>query len=97
MALCMNDEILLLQLKRGNQLAFTSIYNKYAREAYVLAFKYLGSKELAEDAVQNLFLKIWNIREEIDETRPFNYFFVYYSSKQSAECVARLQERLFCA
>ena len=39
----MNDEILLLQLKRGNQLAFTSIYNKYAREAYVLAFKYLGS------------------------------------------------------
>lgn len=70
----MNDEILLLQLKRGNQFAFTSIYNKYAREAYVLAFKYLGSKELAEDAVQNLFLKIWNIREEIDETRPFNYF-----------------------
>ena len=61
MALCMNDEILLLQLKRGNQLAFTSIYNKYAREAYVLAFKYLGSKELAEDAVQNLFLKIWNM------------------------------------
>lgn len=39
-----------------------------------MAFKYLGSKELAEDAVQNLFLKIWNIREEIDETRPFNYF-----------------------
>ena len=67
----MNEEpqILLTRLVEGNHLAFASIYKKYARQAYTLAFKYLGSKELAEDAVQNLFLKLWRNRAEIDTSR----------------------------
>lgn len=62
-------QILLTRLVEGNHLAFASIYKKYARQAYTLAFKYLGSKELAEDAVQNLFLKLWRNRAEIDTSR----------------------------
>ena len=34
-------------------------------------------KKQTEDAVQNLFLKIWNIRADIDENKPFKYFFIY--------------------
>jgi RNA polymerase sigma-70 factor (family 1) len=70
----MDDEILVSQLKEGNHLAFTSLYKQYAAQAYSLAYKYLCNKDMAEDVVQNLFLKIWDIREDIDETRPFNRF-----------------------
>lgn len=70
----MVDEILLQHIKEGSQLAFASLYKKYAHNVYALSYKYLGSKEAAEDAVQNLFLKIWNIRADIDENKPFEYF-----------------------
>ena len=46
----------------------------YAAQTFSLAFKYLQNKELAEDAVQNLFLKLWLKKEEIDETKPINRY-----------------------
>lgn len=70
----MDDIALTIQLKQGNQLAFTILYNTYSEQAYRFAFKYLCNKELAEDAVQNLFMKIWSKRASLDETRPLNHF-----------------------
>ena len=61
-------------LKEGNQLAFSIVYKMYAAQTFSLAFKYLLNKELAEDAVQNLFLKLWLKKEEIDETKPINRY-----------------------
>ena len=55
----MDDSALTHQLKQGNQLAFTILYDTYSEQVYRLAFKYLCNKELAEDAVQNLFMKVW--------------------------------------
>ncbi len=69
-----DETIWVKQLIKGNQLAFSFLYNKYAEQTYLLSLKYLGNKALAEDAVQNLFLKIWIKREEIDENKPFNRF-----------------------
>ena len=60
--------------KEGKQLAFSIVYKTYAAQTFSLAFKYLLNKELAEDAVQNLFLKLWLKKEEIDETKPINRY-----------------------
>lgn len=49
-------QALVKALKEGNQLAFSIVYKTYAAQTFSLAFKYLLNKELAEDAVQNLFL-----------------------------------------
>src|SRR3712207_6804505 len=70
--LSMEEKTLVVQLKRGNCLAFTVIYKKYARQAYILSFKYLCNKALAEDAVQNLFMKLWLKREDLREDIPIN-------------------------
>ena len=67
-----NEAILISELKQGSRPAFSCIYKKYAYDAYLLAFKYLGSKEMAEDAVQNLFIKLWDIRDMLDENLPIN-------------------------
>ena len=67
-----NESALVSDLKQGSRPAFSCIYKKYAQDAYILAFKYLGSKELAEDAVQNLFIKLWEIRDTLDESHPIN-------------------------
>ena len=70
----MDDISLIRLLKQGNQLAFSIIYQTYARQTFSLSFKYLCNKELAEDAVQNLFLKLWSKRAELDEHRPLNRY-----------------------
>lgn len=67
-------QALVKALKKGNQLAFSIVYKTYAAQTFSLAFKYLLNKELAEDAVQNLFLKLWLKKEEIDETKPINRY-----------------------
>ena len=67
-------QALVKALKEGNQLAFSIVYKTYAAQTFSLAFKYLLNKELAEDAVQTLFLKLWLKKEEIDETKPINRY-----------------------
>ena len=67
-------QALVKALKEGNQLAFSIVYKTYAAQTFSLAFKYLLNKELAEDAVQNLFLKLWLKKEEIDETKPIKRY-----------------------
>ena len=67
-------QALVKALKEGNQLAFSIVYKTYAAQTFSLAFKYLLNKELAEDAVQSLFLKLWLKKEEIDETKPINRY-----------------------
>lgn len=96
----MDDSALTHQLKQGNQLAFTILYDTYSEQVYRLAFKYLCNKELAEDAVQNLFMKVWIKRTSLDESRPLNHFlftvlkneFTYYPSRsqESYLCFGRL-------
>ena len=57
-------QALVKALKGGNQLAFSIVYKMYAAQTFSLAFKYLQNKELAEDAVQNLFLREFEIKSK---------------------------------
>ncbi len=56
------DEDLLAQLQQESEEAFTVIYERYHKLLYVLAYKYLKSTCASEDAVQQVFLKLWEDR-----------------------------------
>ena len=56
------DEELLTLLRNNDENAFTAIYERYHKGLYVIACKYLKEQELAKDAVQNIFLKLWEYR-----------------------------------
>ena len=56
------DDELLILLQKGNERAFTAIYERYHKLLYVLAYKYLKDNETAKDAVQQIFLKLWESR-----------------------------------
>lgn len=57
-----SDEELLVSLRQGSEDAFTIIYERYHKLLYVLAYKYLKSSYSSEDAVQYIFLKLWESR-----------------------------------
>jgi RNA polymerase sigma-70 factor (family 1) len=56
---------LLRQLGAGSEYAFTRLFDQYRGTIYGVALKFLKSPVLAEEIVQDVFLKVWHKREEI--------------------------------
>lgn len=62
-----NEHIDISKIRQGNEFAFVQFYRQYAQQAYLMSYKYLGNKDMAEDAVQELFVKLWEHRAELDD------------------------------
>ena len=72
-----DDYYLVKQMQEhDSQLAFTHLYKKYGRAVYVLCYHYLHSAELAEDALQDIFFRIWDKRRTKDKTHLSETFFL---------------------
>ena len=68
------DNILLKEIKKGSQTAFIQLYDRYHKVLYVVAYKYLSEGELAKDAVQEVFTKLWEDKALLDvQTSLKNY------------------------
>jgi RNA polymerase sigma-70 factor (ECF subfamily) len=59
------DAELLIRLQEDDQYAFTSIYNKYWKNLYAVAYSILKDKTICEDIVQDIFINVWNKRKSI--------------------------------
>lgn len=60
------DAVLLQLLKQGDREAFTQLYERYWLKLFDNAFKRLANREQAEDIVQNIFVRFWQRREELN-------------------------------
>jgi RNA polymerase sigma-19 factor, ECF subfamily len=69
-----DEDRLAFLLANGNEEAFTQVYNKYWNKVYSISLIYLKSVQLAEDAVQEVFLKIWTKREQLLNVRNLQAF-----------------------
>ena len=69
-----DDKFLVFQLKKGNEKAFNSLYDKYLLDVYHFSLSLLKSKDHAMEVVQEVFLKIWITRDAIDENKNFKSF-----------------------
>ena len=57
------------QLKRGESTAIESLYDRYGRLAYGLAFRILNERSAAEDVVQDAFVSVWRNAAGFDASR----------------------------
>jgi RNA polymerase sigma-70 factor (ECF subfamily) len=63
-----DDSALVSQIAQGDAIAFGRLYDRYAKAVYALAVHLLGTSE-AEEAVQEIFLRLWNNASQFDATR----------------------------
>lgn len=71
-----SEERILQALSEGDERAFLKIYETYWYKVFLIAYKRLGDKDIAEELTQDLFLKLWDRREELRPQKLANYLFV---------------------
>jgi RNA polymerase sigma-70 factor (family 1) len=65
---------LLKGLKKSDHESFREIFDRYSNPLYRFSLSYLKSKEAAEDVVQEVFIKIWDKRKDIDTSKSFQSY-----------------------
>ncbi len=63
------DQKLISLLKEDSEYAFQLIYDQHRNRIYVTAIRFLKSPLIAQDVVQEVFLKLWFERKNIDASK----------------------------
>src|SRR3954451_19465342 len=63
------DEDLMQLVRRGDTFAFEVVYERHATAAFSLAYRMTGTRNVAEDVVQEAFLSLWRSGARYDRTR----------------------------
>lgn len=78
-----DDEYCLMKIKGGDEFFFNIIFEKYRDQLFTYLYKVLKSKEVAEEIVLDVFLKLWHGREVITEIQNLEAF-LYSIAKNKA-------------
>ena len=70
-----SDEKLFELIKKGNELAFDTLYNRYWEVLYTKTASLLSDESAAQDIIQNLFIKLWIRRAEIRNDNIVGFLF----------------------
>ncbi len=65
------DYIVLKKITKGNVGAFEVLYDTYFNRLASYAYTFLKSNELAKEITQEVFLRVWEKREQLDVQYPF--------------------------
>ncbi len=66
-----DDDQLITRAVAGDRGAFESLYDRYSAAVFGVALKMLGDREVAEDAVQEIFWRVWRRLASFDRSRAF--------------------------
>lgn len=68
------DVDLLGKLKAGDELAFERLYQIYSPQIYKKLLKLLKQENIAEELLQDVFVKVWEKRDVIDLEKSFRAY-----------------------
>jgi RNA polymerase sigma-70 factor (ECF subfamily) len=69
-----NDHLLLQQIAERNELAFKTLFDAYKDRLYHYIHGMVKSKEVAEEIVMDVFLKLWLGKELVNQIENFDAF-----------------------
>lgn len=68
------NEELVARFREGDMNAFQMIYNSFCEPLYRFAFSYLKDSFEAEEIIQDVFLKVWEKRADVDVQKSFKSY-----------------------
>jgi len=61
----LSDQILIGEIRKGNKQVFKSLYNSYFELLIQFAYRIVFDKDVCKDLVQEVFITLWEKREEV--------------------------------
>jgi len=80
---------LLIRLKNGDMLAFDKIYERYSHKLFSFVFKILKNEAEADDIVQEVFVKIWESRENMSDHKFLNSYVFTIAYNNSIDLIRK--------
>jgi RNA polymerase sigma-70 factor (ECF subfamily) len=87
-----NENELLKQVVQGDEIAFEQLFQLYKNKLFAFIYQLSGSVTIAEDVLQDVFLKIWRNRTRLTGIDNFNAY-LYRMAQNHAVNVLRRQSR----
>lgn len=89
----MQQDLLIVQLQEGSEKAFENIYNIYSTSLYGIIFSILRDDKIAEEILQDVFLKIWESANTYDPSK--GRFFTWTLNIARNASIDKLRSREF--
>lgn len=82
--------MLIQQLRQNDAAAYIALYNRYHVKLYNWLIRFVKLPELAEDIVQETFLKIWEIRHRLQPDQSFGAYLYRISRNRAFKLLKRI-------
>ncbi|UYQ90965.1 sigma-70 family RNA polymerase sigma factor [Chitinophaga horti] len=85
------EKALLQQLATGDEYAFRSICETYTPLLYTTIFRFTSEKWIAEEIIQDTFLKVWTKRQELAEMANFKGWLYTVASNMTLNALKKMR------
>lgn len=85
-----SEHNLLKAFQEGDEIAFNQLFNTYWKKVFIIAYSKVRSKENAEEIVQDVFIKLWEIRKDIK----INNFSAYLYTCIKNRCLNYIERQI---
>jgi RNA polymerase sigma-70 factor (family 1) len=86
----LDEKDMLLHVADGSEEAFERLFSLYHHQLGAYIYHLTDSMELAEEVVQDVFLKIWMSREKLTEVRNFKAYLFVISKNYALNCLRKV-------
>ena len=85
-----NVKELILKVSEGDETAFRGIFNIYYNQLAGFIFRISGSEQLAQEIVQDVFLKIWINKKELVNIECFKAYLFVVAKNHAFNCLKQI-------
>jgi RNA polymerase sigma-70 factor (family 1) len=91
----MNEDwrFLLLQIANGDEKAFREIFDRFSPKVFVFALKLTHSRSMAEEILQEVFIKIWDNRHKLPEVEFFPSYLSAITKNHTFNVLKRIAQQ----
>lgn len=86
-----DEQELLAKIAKGDVQTFALVFEQYRSRVYTVALQYLGSEQSAQDVVQEIFLKLWRLQEQLAEVRSLDAYLRQLTKYQCLNMLRRMK------
>jgi RNA polymerase sigma-70 factor (family 1) len=89
-----NEKELLLKIAEGDETAFRDLFHSWRDKLYFFVLRITHSAEMAEDILQDTFLKIWTNRSSLGSINNFDAYIYQMARNQSITGMRRMAKEI---